>query len=527
MSTKQENVSSTEDEKTRPQCQIRVSVEKTSSEDREAGESHVFGQGGEGEEGEEEAAAAAYLRQHPEWADYDEQEAKSVLRKIDWRLLPLIIGTTTIGASDKILISNAALYGLSKDTHLVGSQYNWIGTVFYFGWLLSEYPSNAILQKLPVGRTVSAAVFLWGCIMLCHAAAQDAASLMVLRFFMGLLEAPLFPAMVILNSMWYTKKEQPIRTAISFVTLYSLVIGVISYGIGQTHTRIAPWRLLFLVFGGITVLWSVVLFFFLPNSPLGDNFLKGKDKYIALDRVKGNMTGVENRELKWYQVREAFTDYKTYILALFFLCMNVPIGIITFSAQIVAGFGYGKLDTVLLGIPPGLIQSVAGLAVALPQCWLTNMRCLFAAVSCAIGLTCAALLRELSQENKIGRLLSYYCIYFFWGAAPTVLSLPMSNVSGHTKKLTINATLFLAYCIANIAAPQLFFTSEAPRYPTGFSVIVGAECVAILCMAAYALGCIVENRRRDKREGREVYLTVTDQLGDLTDYEKKGFRYVY
>lgn len=45
----------------------------------------------------------------------------------------------------------------------------------------------------------------------------------------------------------------------------------------------------------MTMLWGVVLFFTIPDSPLQENFMKGKDKYIALDRVKANMTGIENR----------------------------------------------------------------------------------------------------------------------------------------------------------------------------------------------------------------------------------------
>ncbi|KAF4837641.1 putative transporter [Colletotrichum siamense] len=369
--------------------------------------------------------AAIFLREHEvEWANYEASEAKRVLRKIDWRLMPLIVGTTIIAAVDKILISNAALYGMNEDTHLVGQQYSWVGSIFYFGWLIAEYPANAVLQKLPVGKTVGTAVVAWGGCVMCLAAAQNAAGLMVLRFLMGVLESPLFPAVTILNTMWYKKSEQPVRMAITFTGFSSLVTGVVSYGIGHAKTGIASWRLLFLVIGGFTVFWGAILLVWLPDSPLADNFLTGKDKYIALDRVKDNMT-------------------------------------------------------------------------------------------------------ELPHDNKVGRLMAYYFFYFFWGPYATALSLPMANVSGHTKKLTINATVFLAYCIANIVGPQIFIEREAPNYTTGYSAIMAFEVVAIACMVAYAVGCMIENRIRDRKEGTEVDVTVVDRLGDLTDYEKRGFRYVY
>ncbi|KAF6837195.1 allantoate permease [Colletotrichum plurivorum] len=476
-----------------------------------------------------EEQAAVFLRENEsQWARYEPAEARRVLRKIDWRLMPLIVGTITIAAVDKILISNAALYGMNEDTHLVGQQYSWVGSIFYFGWLVAEYPANAILQKLPVGKTVGSAVVAWGAIVMCLGAAQNAAGLMVLRFLMGALEAPLFPAVTILNTMFYKKSEQPVRMALTFTAFSSLVTGVVSYGIGHAKTGIASWRLLFLVIGGFTVLWGVALLLWLPDSPLAGNFLTGKDKYIALDRVRENMTGIENKELKWYQVREAFTDYKTYILFVFFLSMNVPTGgLVTFAAQIVSGLGYGKLETTLLGMPTGVMQSLAGFMVAIPQRWLKNKRCLSTALCCLVPLICSVLIKELPHENRVGRLMAYYFFYFFWGPYATALSLPMANVSGHTKKLTINATVFLAYCIANIVGPQIFIAKEAPNYSTGYSAIMAFEVVAIACMAAYAAGCMIENRRRDKGEGLNIEVSVDDQLGDLTDYEKRGFRYIY
>lgn len=46
-------------------------------------------------------AAAAFLGEHQEqWANYTEEDAKKVLRKIDWRVMPLVVGTITIAAVD-------------------------------------------------------------------------------------------------------------------------------------------------------------------------------------------------------------------------------------------------------------------------------------------------------------------------------------------------------------------------------------------------------------------------------------------
>lgn len=104
----------------------------------------------------------------------------------------------------------------------------------------------------------------------------------------------------------------------------------------------------------------------------------------------------------------------------------------------------------------------------------------------------------------------------------------MANTSGHTKKVTVNAMVFLAYCVANIIAPQTFRASEAPHYATGYNSILGFESSAVVLMAVYYVGVKYENRRRDEAYGEVVpgEISVGESMEDLTDWEKKSFRYV-
>lgn len=104
----------------------------------------------------------------------------------------------------------------------------------------------------------------------------------------------------------------------------------------------------------------------------------------------------------------------------------------------------------------------------------------------------------------------------------------MANTSGHTKKITVNAMVFLAYCVANIVGPQTFRTSQAPHYSTGYNTIVGVESAAVALMALYVVGVKWENRNRDRLYGKVVENTIEVESGsdDLTDKEKSSFRYV-
>ena len=59
------------------------------------------------------------------------------------------------------------------------------------------------------------------------------------------------------------------------------------------------------------------MFIMLPDSPVTAKGLSMREKRIAVERLRSNQTGVENKHLKPYQVKEAFMDYKLYLF--FFL----------------------------------------------------------------------------------------------------------------------------------------------------------------------------------------------------------------
>ena len=57
----------------------------------------------------------------------DPAELKRVLRKIDFRIIPILFVTYMLQYLDKNTINFASVYGLQKGTHLVGQDYSWLG----------------------------------------------------------------------------------------------------------------------------------------------------------------------------------------------------------------------------------------------------------------------------------------------------------------------------------------------------------------------------------------------------------------
>jgi hypothetical protein len=59
--------------------------------------------------------------------DADDAELKKVLRKIDYRIIPILFVTYMLQYLDKNSINFASVYGLQKGTNLVGDDYSWLG----------------------------------------------------------------------------------------------------------------------------------------------------------------------------------------------------------------------------------------------------------------------------------------------------------------------------------------------------------------------------------------------------------------
>lgn len=128
-------------------------------------------------------------KQHIDEEPADPQEAKRVLRKVDWRVVPLLFLIYLLQYLDKNGLNYASVYGLQKGTHLKDNEYSWLGSIFYFGYLIAQYPAGYLLQRLPLGKVLGATTLTWGIIVITTPACYNFAGIASNRFLLGFVEA--------------------------------------------------------------------------------------------------------------------------------------------------------------------------------------------------------------------------------------------------------------------------------------------------------------------------------------------------
>jgi MFS family permease len=136
----------------------------------------------------------------------------------------------------------AALFGIKDDAHLKGQEYSWLGSIFYFGYLAMEFPSLYLITKVPIGKYIGICVLLWGIALCLMAVCHNFAGLATIRFLLGVFEAVLLPCMLVINSLWYRREEQPLRTAFWYNTFAGVFGGILSYAIGGIDGPLATWK---------------------------------------------------------------------------------------------------------------------------------------------------------------------------------------------------------------------------------------------------------------------------------------------
>jgi MFS family permease len=157
-------------------------------------------------------------------------------KKIDLRLLPMIVLMYIMNYIDRNNIAAAKLAGLPEDLHLhpASGEFQTTVSILFVGYLLMQIPSNLFLNK--IGKPaiyLPTCMIVWGMISAATAGVHNYGGLLAIRFFLGFVEAAYFPGCLYYLSCWYTRKELGLRTAILYsgALISGAFSGLISAGI--------------------------------------------------------------------------------------------------------------------------------------------------------------------------------------------------------------------------------------------------------------------------------------------------------
>ncbi|EAU90796.2 membrane transporter [Coprinopsis cinerea okayama7 len=482
---------------------------------------------------------------------------------IDRNLLPLMCFTFVIMIADQVVIAQSAILGIFQGANLTQDQFNWLATILYLSILAFEYPQNLALQRFPVGKWMAVNIFVWSVALLAHAACRSFAALVACRIVLGMCESVILPGFMIVTSMFYTRAEHTARVGYWYMAgmCGSSFLGLVAFALLHIEgkTRLMPWQWMMIIMGLVTFVFGVIFVIFFPDSPTSAKFLSEEERALAIQRIKVNQTGVENKRFKKEQFIETLKDIKVwYMVAFGFLSYvfttlmptplisdaprHVPVSM-TFQKQIIVSqMGFNALQTTLLSCADGVI-TVIGISIGIYLSTLPAIGRGWSTIITSIPpLVGSILINVLPGENKVALLFMYWLS--FWVSVPYTVFLGWvtSLVAGHTKRITTNAMVLIAAYLGLAVGPLMWKKQYQPRNRVPWIIVALCVLTSGISLFALRLTLYLDNKKRD-REPRstkydEVYIkkeladgTVEKQhvdkaFLDLTDKENRDFRYV-
>ncbi|KZF22414.1 putative MFS transporter [Xylona heveae TC161] len=427
---------------------------------------------------------------------------KKVVRKMDWRIPPLLGALYLLSFLDRSNIGNARIAGMEDDLSLTGDRYDWLLTIFYISYIVFEF-QTMMWKILPPHIWAGITILAWGLIATLQSTVQNWQGLMACRFFLGLAEAGFGPGVPYLLSFFYLRKELGLRVGmfLSAAPLANCFAGALAYGITSGHSKLANWRLLFLVEGIPTILMAPVAYFFLPDSPDKARFLTTEEKQIAKERGVRQVGATERvGGVNFKEIGLALVDVKCWFTALMYFSCNVSFSSLpVFLPTILSQMGFTKIDAQGLTAPPYFLSFL----ITIFSTWVadrTKQRGITIILLSCIGGVGYIILgsTRTTGPRYFGVFLAAAGIF---PAIANIIPWVLNNQGSDNRRGAGIVLLNLVGQCGPLLGTRLYPTSEAPNYEKGHYV-----CAAFMFFTGLlALGLRTllwwENRKLDRTHG--------------------------
>ncbi|KAH8819284.1 MFS transporter [Xylogone sp. PMI_703] len=471
------------------------------------------------------------LVKYLEFASQDEAwkatHTKKLLRKVDLRLLPLLILMYLLNSLDRSNLAQAALGSLETDLNMKGTDYNLATSILFVGYLLMQLPSNLLLTRVRPSIYLGTVMMCWGVVSAAQAATTTFGGLLACRFMLGVVEAPFFPGAIMLMSSWYTRTELSSRIALFYAgnALANMFGGLLSAGVlGNLDGAhgIAGWKWLFIIEGTLTIVVAFVAALVLPNFPATSAGLDDDERKFAQWRLVDDAKEDDDTSAVTLKegLRLAFRDYRLYLFVLLQHLSLLTQSFTYFFPIIVNTLGYGRIITLLLTVPVWFATFLVSLVVTWSSGRLVN-RSFF--IMGLLSLSCAGNIIMITTTAIGPRFFAMFLLPM--GTIPAY-QLIVSWVANSFPRPLVKRSIAIAVAnmignTATIYGPYMYPATDGPRYTAGGAAVAAVCFVAAILAYVLRLIHIQENK---KLVNRENHLEVTQHLDGNT--RRAGFRYI-
>ena len=172
--------------------------------------------------------------------------------------------------------------------------------IFFVGYFLFEVPSNLLLERIGVRKTLLRIMFTWGIVASAMAFVQTPVQFYIARFLLGALEAGFFPGIILYLTYWYpsARRGQIIAMFMTATAVASVIAGPLSGATMKYLNDIEGWhgwQWLFISQGLPASILGLVAYFYLQDKPEDAKWLSAEEKTALRFQLDHDHRDVEVR----------------------------------------------------------------------------------------------------------------------------------------------------------------------------------------------------------------------------------------
>ena len=246
--------------------------------------------------------------------------ANSAFRKIAWHLLPFLLLCYILAFLDRINIGFAQQH-MQQELKLSDAAYGVGAGVFFLGYVLFELPSNLLLTRIGMRKTVSRIMVLWGVTSVAMMFVQGKHGFYVLRVMLGIFEAGFAPAMFYYSTQWFPKRR--LGGALAILGCAGPIAGMLGAPLSSALIlymdgvlSLSGWQWLFVIEGLPSVIVGVIAWFVIVDTPAQASWLTSQEQQLVVNTLRAE----QQKTPVHTQLSTLLKDYRLYLLVVGYFC---------------------------------------------------------------------------------------------------------------------------------------------------------------------------------------------------------------
>lgn len=208
-----------------------------------------------------------------------------------YRIIPIVFITYSLAYLDRANFGFAVAGGMSEDLNITKGTSSLLGSLFFLGYFFFQIPGAQYAAHKSAKKLIFISLISWGALAAATGMVNNVSSLIAIRFMLGVVESAVMPAMLILLSQWFTKKER--SRANTFLILGNPVTVLWMSVLSGYLIDSMGWRWMFILQGAPGIVWAFVWWKMVDEKPKDANWLTNIEKVEIEEQLSEEQLGIK------------------------------------------------------------------------------------------------------------------------------------------------------------------------------------------------------------------------------------------